>query len=190
MEPQPHTGSYYAATANVITDYAPLRGDQSADVCVVGAGFTGISTALHLAERGYDVCVVEAHRVGWGASGRNGGQIIGGIAGERAIARAAGQDVESLFADLRWAGHDIIRERVSTYNIDCDLKWGYLDVAIKPRHLRAFEQDCERLTRAGFAHEVRLLSRDETREAIGTDAYIGALLNRGNGHVHPLNLCL
>ena len=66
-QPQAHTGSYYAATVNQVTDFAPLRGAQSADVCVIGAGFTGISTALHLAERGYDVHVVEANRVGWGA---------------------------------------------------------------------------------------------------------------------------
>jgi len=75
MQPQTHTGSYYAATANEVTDFAPLLGDQTADVCVVGAGFTGISTALHLIERGYKVHVVEANKVGWGASGRNGGQV-------------------------------------------------------------------------------------------------------------------
>ena len=85
-----HTGSYYAATVNQVTDYAPLAGDHTADVCVIGAGFTGVSTALHLAERGYDVRVVEAHRVGWGASGRNGGQLIGGISGEDRIAKQLG----------------------------------------------------------------------------------------------------
>ncbi len=185
-----HTGSWYAATVNDITDFAPLCGERSADVCVIGAGFTGISTALHLAERGYDVHVVEAKRVGWGASGRNGGQMIGGIAGEQAIAKHWGRDVEALFGKLRWAGHEIIRERVATYGIPCDLKFGYLDVAIKPRHLHAFEADAERLARAGFPHEVRLLSRTETRDAVGTDAYLGALLNRGNGHLHPLNLCI
>ena len=135
--PQPHTGSYYAATANEVTDYAPLRGAHSADVCVIGAGFTGISTALHLAERGYDVHVVEANRVGWGASGRNGGQIIGGISGEERMARRLGSDGERIMWEMRWAGHDIIRERVRTYGIQCDLKQGYLDVAIKPRHVRA-----------------------------------------------------
>ena len=72
-----HTGSYYAASANDDTTYESLREDLRTDVCVIGAGFTGVSTALHLAERGYDVCVVEANRVGWGASGRNGGQMIG-----------------------------------------------------------------------------------------------------------------
>ena len=72
MRSQTHTGSYYAATVNDVTDFAPLAGTQTADVCVIGAGFTGISTALHLAERGYKVHVVEASKVGWGASGRNG----------------------------------------------------------------------------------------------------------------------
>lgn len=190
MQPQVHTGSYYAATVNDVTDFASLRGEQTADVCVVGAGFTGVSTALHLAERGYNVHIVEASRVGWGASGRNGGQMIGGISGEKSIAKQSGRDVEEFFGELRWAGHEIIRERVSTYGIQCDLKYGYLDVAIKRRHLRDFEADFERLTRANFSHEFKMLSKEETRETIGTDAYIGALLNMANGHLHPLNLCI
>ena len=112
MQPQPHTGSYYAATLNHETNFAPLRGEQHADVCVIGAGFTGTSTALHLAERGYNVHVVEANKVGWGASGRNGGQLISGISGERTIAKNLGKDVEDVFGELRWAGHDIVRECV------------------------------------------------------------------------------
>jgi glycine/D-amino acid oxidase-like deaminating enzyme len=189
-QPQTHTGSYYAATVNDVTDFAPLLGEQTADVCIIGAGFTGISTALHLAERGYNVHVVEANKVGWGASGRNGGQMIGGIAGEKKIAKHYGRGVEEVFGDLRWAGHEIIRERVQTYGIECDLKFGYLDVAIKERHLRDMEADYERLQKADFPHEFRILSKDETQETIGTDAYIGALLNMGNGHLHPLNLCV
>ena len=74
-----HTRSYYAATANWQTDYPVLAGEHRCDVAVVGAGFTGVSAALHLAERGYDVAVIEANRIGWGASGRNGGQLIDGI---------------------------------------------------------------------------------------------------------------
>ncbi len=185
-----HTGSYYAASVNCVTDFPPLRGAQQADVCVIGAGFTGISTALCLAERGYNVHVIEANRVGWGASGRNGGQIIGGIAGEERVARHLGKDREEIFGELRWAGHDIIRDRVQKYAIDCDLKWGYLDVAIKNRHMRDIQGEYERLEKSGFPHEIRILSGAETREIIGTDAYIGALLNMGNGHLHPLNLCI
>ncbi|MDG1473842.1 MAG: FAD-binding oxidoreductase, partial [Porticoccaceae bacterium] len=126
---QPHTASYYAASANHQTDYASLEGAQSADVCVIGAGFTGISTALHLAERGYSVSILEANKVGWGASGRNGGQMIGGISGENRLAASLGGDGERRLWEMGWAGHDIIRERVATYSIDCDLKFGYVDVA-------------------------------------------------------------
>ncbi len=190
MQPQAHTGSYYAATINHVTDFAPLLGAQNADVCVIGAGFTGISTALHLAERGYNVHVVEANKVGWGASGRNGGQMISGISGRKNIANKLGEDTNEVLKGLRWAGHEIIRERVETYEIQCDLKFGYLDVAIKARHVRELEADYEQLQKDNFPHEFRLLSGDETRETIGTGAYIGALLNMANGHLHPLNLCI
>jgi gamma-glutamylputrescine oxidase len=185
-----HVGSYYAATVNEKTDFTPLAGAGNADVCVIGAGFTGISTALHLAERGYDVHVVEGNRVGWGASGRNGGQMIGGIAGERAILRHHGKSIAKMLWDMRWAGHEIIRQRVEKYGIACDLKYGYLDVAIKARHVREQRKEYEYLEENGFAHESRVLSKDETRALIGTDAYIGALRNNGNGHLHPLNLCI
>ena len=188
--PLTHAPSYYAATVNEVTNFAPLRGAQQAEVCIIGAGFTGISTALHLVERGYKVHVVEANKVGWGASGRNGGQLIGGISGEKKIAQHHGRDVEELFGKLRWAGHDIVRERVETYGIQCDLKSGYLDVAIQKRHMRDIQADFERLQNAEFPYEVRILSREETCETIGTDAYIGALLNMRNGHLHPLNLCI
>ena len=196
MQPQTHTGSYYAASVNQDTDFAPLRGAQDADVCVIGAGFTGISTALHLAERGYNVHVVEANKVGWGASGRNGGQMISGISGRKNIAKRQGiahklgKDTNEVLKELRWAGHEIIRERVATYGIQCDLKYGYLDVAIKKKHVRDLEADFEQLQRDKFPSEYKLLSEDETREAIGTSAYIGALQNMANGHLHPLNLCI
>jgi len=190
MQPQAHTGSYYAATVNENTDFAPLLGERKADVCVIGAGFTGISTALHLAERGYDVHVVEANKVGWGASGRNGGQMISGISGRKNISNNLGGDTDKVFKELRWAGHEIIRERVQSYGIQCDLKYGYLDVAIKKRHVRDLESDFEQLQKDEFPHEFALLSEDETREIIGTSAYVGSLLNMGNGHLHPLNLCI
>ena len=119
--PQPHTSSYYAASTNLHVDCESLKGAKSTDVCIVGAGFTGISAALHLAERGYGVTVVEANKVGWGASGRNGGQVIGGISGEPRLAAALGESGAKLLWDLRWAGHKIIRERVETYAIDCCL---------------------------------------------------------------------
>jgi glycine/D-amino acid oxidase-like deaminating enzyme len=182
--------SYYAATAAERTEYRRLEGSAVADVCVIGAGFTGLSSAICLEERGYDVVILESRKVGFGASGRNGGQIIGGISGEERIARSHGGNLDDLLWEMRWAGHRIIRDRVAKFGIRCDLKAGYVDVAIKPRHVRALEHHAERLARRKFPEEFRLLSRNETEETLGSTAYLGALLNMRNGHLHPLNLCL
>jgi len=187
---QEHCNSYYAATRLATTCYPALRGEQYADVCVVGAGFTGIATALSLSERGFKVIVVEANRVGWGASGRNGGQLIGGISGEQKIIRRHGQQLADAVWQMRWRGHEIIRDRVQRYGIRCDLKSGYMDVAIKPRHMRAFEAEFEELQRRRFPHEYRLVQEHEMAQVLGTRAYIGGLINQYNGHLHPLNLCL
>ena len=187
---QSHTGSYYAASVNQKTAYTPLEGYKSCDVCVIGAGFTGVSTALHLVERGYSVHLLEANKVGWGASGRNGGQIIGGISGEEKMVKSRGPNGQQLVWDMRWAGHEIIRERVKTYNIDCDLKSGYLDVAIKQRHKDDLLRSFQSLEKHKFPYEYRLLDKGETRDLIGTESYLSGLLNHGNGHVHSLNLCI
>src|SRR5690606_15555066 len=99
-----HINSYYAATANDDTRYPSLKGTVTADVCVVGGGFSGISTALSLVERGYSVAVVEAQRVGWGASGRNGGQMIAGISGEHRIESQLGEAGRRLVSEIRYRG--------------------------------------------------------------------------------------
>lgn len=186
---QEHTRSYYAATVNEVTDYPRLKEDIRVDVCVVGGGFTGISTALSLAERSYKVCVLEANRIGWGASGRNGGQMIGGLSGTARLEKKNPAHADMIW-DMGWRGHEIIRDRVERYDIDCDLKHGYVDVALKERHLRDFEAANEELARRNYPFEHRMMSRDETCDALGTEHYIGALLNMGNGHLHPLNLCI
>jgi glycine/D-amino acid oxidase-like deaminating enzyme len=186
---QEHTGSYYAATANEQTDYPRLKDDLRVDVCVIGGGFTGLSAALSLAERSYNVCILEANRIGWGASGRNGGQMIGGISGEAKLVEKYPEHADLIW-EMGWRGHDIIRDRVERYAIDCDLKHGYVDVAIKPRHLRDLEEAEIKLSRRNFPYEHGLMSRQETCDALGTDAYIGALKNMGCGHLHPLNLAI
>lgn len=187
---QEHTDSYYAATVNAATDYPPLQGEQKADVCVVGAGFTGIATALTLAERGYSVAVVEANRVGWGASGRNGGQLIHGINGQEKIRRKHGEGVADLLWELTWRGHEIIHERVEKYAIDCDLKSGFVEVAVKPRQLATIEETAEELQRRQFPYEYEVWDRDKTRAMLGTNAYVGGLFCQRDGHLHPLNLCI
>ncbi len=188
--PQEHPSSYYAATASARTDYAPLSGSVSVDIAVVGGGFTGVASALTLAERGYRVALVEANRIGWGASGRNGGQVICGISGDEKVVRRHGEGVADLVWDMRWRGHEIIFDRVARYGIDCDLKCGYVDAAVKPRHLRALEADFERLQQRKFPYEYRLLDAAGMRDTVGSDAYCGGLVNMRNGHLHPLNLCI
>jgi len=190
LAPQEHTRSWYAATVNEKTAYPPLLGSVAADVCVVGAGFTGVATALTLAERGYAVALVEANRVGWGASGRNGGQLINGISGLHKLRRRYGDGIADLLWKLRWRGHEIIRDRVERYAIDCDLKDGFAEVAVKPRHVRALEEAAGELERHDFPHRWELWDRDRTCAALGTDAYIGGLVNYHDGHLHPLNLCI
>lgn len=187
---QPHTSSYYAATANWQTDYPELADGHSADVCIVGAGFTGVSAALTLAERGYSVALVEANRVSWGASGRNGGQLIHGFSSDQKIASKLDDSKKKMLFDLVWRGNDIVHKRIKQYGIDCDYKDGFLEVAAKQSHVPFFEDQKKFLDQRGHPYEYRLLDREETRQATGTDAYFGGLLTMRNGHLHPLNLCI
>jgi glycine/D-amino acid oxidase-like deaminating enzyme len=182
--------SYYAATVNEITDYPELEGTVTTDICVVGAGFTGVATALTLAERGYSVVLLEANRVGWGASGRNGGQLINGISGLGKVQKKHGDGVADMLWDLRWRGNDIVHDRVAKYGIECDLKNGYVETAIKPGHVKELEDYAEELQRRNHPHPFEVWDRDKTCAMLGTDAFIGGLYTHHDGHLHPLNLCI
>jgi glycine/D-amino acid oxidase-like deaminating enzyme len=193
LETSEHTGSYYAATANWRTEYPPLKGENHCDVAVVGAGFSGVSTALHLAERGYDVAMIEANRVGWGASGRNGGQLIDGIVEAKKIqqiARKYGEAAAQTVRQVGIDGRDVVLDRIEKYSIDCDLKFGYLDVALNQEELDYFESEVERKQATNYPHKMELVSKPDMHTVIGSDRYVGGLIHRGNGHLHPLNLCI
>jgi gamma-glutamylputrescine oxidase len=186
-----HTGSYYAASANWATDYPCLEDDIHCDVAVVGGGFSGVNTALELAERGRDVVLLEAHRISWGASGRNGGQIIGGIGHDpERFVKAIGEDGVRTIYQMGLEAREVIRERIDTYAIDCDLKWGYCDVALKPRHMKQFAEWREFEKRIGNPHPYTLLDREELGAFVNSQRYLGGLHNTANGHIHPLNLCI
>ena len=187
---QEHTSSYYAASVNKVTDYPVLEGARSADICIVGAGFTGVATALTLAERGYSVALVEANRVGWGASGRNGGQIINGFKALHKIRQKHGESVADMVWDLRWRGNDIIHDRVEKYGIECDLKNGYVEVATKPRQVSWLDEYREERDQHNFPYKYEVWNREETRAMLGTDAYFGGFVCYRDGHLHPLNLCI
>jgi gamma-glutamylputrescine oxidase len=193
QETTEHTGSYYAASTNWQTDYPRLAGEQHCDVAVVGAGFTGVSTALHLAERGYDVTLVEGNRVGWGASGRNGGQLIDGIVevGKiNEIGRKYGNEAAEIVRKIGIDSRDVVLEKIEKYSIDCDLKFGFLDVALSQDDLDYFESEVERKKAIGYPHEMELVSKKDMHTVVGSDIYLGGMTHAGNGHLHPLNLCI
>ena len=131
--PAERCASYYNATINQESDYPALEGDIRVDVAIVGGGFTGVATALELSEKGYKVALIEANKIAWGATGRNGGQVTGSLSGDAAMTkqlrRQIGNEAEDYVWNLRWRGHDIIKNRVAKYGIECDLKFGHIQTA-------------------------------------------------------------
>jgi gamma-glutamylputrescine oxidase len=191
---EPRSSSYYTATINNETDYPRLEEELQVDVVIVGGGFTGVASALELAEKGYKVAVLESNKIGWGATGRNGGQITGSLSGDKAMTRQLqrkiGTEAEDFVWDLRWRGHEIIKKRVEKYGIDCDLKFGHLHAAYKPGHMKELHASYDEAVSRGMGDEVRLLTKNEIPEVLETDIYHGGLLNQRNMHVHSLNLCI
>lgn len=123
--PSQHAPSYYAATANLQPERPALQGSIEADICIVGAGYTGLSAGLHLAEAGFKVVIVEATKIAWGASGRNGGQIVHSYSRDMDVIEARhGKATASALGGMAFEGAKIIRERIDKYNIQCDLKNG------------------------------------------------------------------
>ncbi|HWV09450.1 MAG TPA: FAD-binding oxidoreductase [Pseudomonas sp.] len=186
--------SYYSATLNQETDYPTLQGEVSVDVVIIGGGFTGVASAVELAERGLKVAIVEAQKIGWGATGRNGGQVTGSLSGDEAMRKQMrnrlGSEVDDFIWHLRWRGHDIIKNRVARYGIDCDLKHGHLHAAMKPAHMDELASSYEEALRRGMGDSVTLLDREGVRNHLASDLYSGALKNTRNMHLHPLNLCI
>ncbi|WP_303698035.1 NAD(P)/FAD-dependent oxidoreductase [Pseudomonas aeruginosa] len=186
--------SYYAATLNEETDYPPLLGAVTVDIAIIGGGFTGVATAVELAERGYKVALVETHRIGWGASGRNGGQVTGSLSGDAAMHKQMrqwlGAEIEDFIWHLRWRGHEIIRQRVEKYGIACDLRHGHLHAAMKASHMGELQASYEEAVRRGMGDQVVLLDKAGVQAHLETELYCGALKNTRNMHLHPLNLCI
>jgi len=186
--------SYYTATLNQDTDYPTLQGRHRVDVVIIGGGFTGVATAVELAEKGLKVAIVESHKIGWGATGRNGGQVTGSLSGDEAMRkqmrRTLGDEVDDFIWNLRWRGHQIIQQRVEKYAIACDLKHGHLHAAYKPAHMVGLRKDYEEAVHRGMGDEVSLLDRSQVRDLLQSDLYHGAIKNTRNMHLHPLNLCI
>jgi gamma-glutamylputrescine oxidase len=183
--------SYYEASVARPTASPPLTGRISADVCVVGGGYVGLSAALELAERGYSVALLEAQQVGWGASGRNGGQaLVGfGFAGQEAI------EVQLSAADARCAWEisvdamALLRSRIDRHAIECDYVPGHLILAVNTRRARMLYAWVHRVTRA-YGYPLRSIGHPEIGNWIASKRFHSAVFDPQSGHLHPLKYCL
>ena len=190
-EPMDLPDSWYAATAPACEPPGALSGRETADVCVVGAGFTGISAALHLAERGYSVVVLESARVGWGASGRNGGQVGSGM---RESMGSLEQSVGPLRAGELWTlceeAKAIIAERIVRHDIECDWRPGNLLASTRERYMEWIASEAEFCHRRFGYSGYRMLTRSQMRDEVASECYVGGRMDEGGGHLHPLRFVL
>ena len=184
--------NYYTVTKKYDRQYPRLAEDLDVDTVVIGGGFSGINTALELAEKGYgSIAVLEARHLGYGGSGRNGGQVMAGIGHDiNKVARHVGKEgLEALF-HISSLGAGILRGRVEKYAIDADVQRGYAYMAYNQRQLKTLQGWLDEFRQAEPNEEIELLTGADVRQVIGSDAFAGALKHMGGGHVHSLNLLL
>lgn len=186
--------SYYAGTCNDLSGFPKLDGDKTYDVCIIGGGFSGVASALHLSERGFKVCLVEQNLIGWGASGRNGGHIIGGYAhslwDHKGMTKTFGKDGGAAVWDMSVECVEIIKNWVEKYNIDCDMEFGYIDVAMKNSEMDEFNESLDELSEKNYPYETKVVGKDELQNYVKSDLYVGGRINKGWGQIHVLNLAL
>jgi len=163
----------------------------TADVVVVGGGLAGCSTALHLAQRGYRVVLLEARFVGYGASGRSGGQTIFGLAaGQQALVAQVGQETARRLFDLSVEALTVTQSLIREHAIDCDYHPNHIHAAIKPRHVVELEHWVDELRRDYDYDSPRMLDRAALAEHIKSDRYLAGLIDPRSGHLNPLKLTL
>lgn len=183
--------SWYAATAEPLAPFAPLQGETKADVCIVGAGYTGLSAALHLAEAGADVVLLDAHRVGFGASGRNGGQLGSGQRQDQiTLEKLVGQDAARLLWDLGEDAKTLVRDLIARHGIDCYLRDGVAWAGSSASDVTDLHRYADHLrNRYGYT-EISALDRDAFQALCPSPDYQGGTLDMGAAHLHPLRLAL
>lgn len=186
----PLADSYYAATAHASPERPSLKGEISCDVLIIGGGFTGVAAALACAEKGFDTILLEAETIGFGASGRNGGQLIPGLRWSmREIETAFGKDRGKAIFDIAYGARDRVWDRIARHKISCDLKPGHLEAAINPSHFAEMAHEAEWLA-THYGHQTEIVRPDEMDRHIRSPAYSGGIYDPQGGHFHPLNYVL
>jgi gamma-glutamylputrescine oxidase len=182
--------NYFQATALPAPAHPVLQGEINADVCVIGGGVSGCSAALHLAQRGYRVVLLEAQHIGFGASGRSGGQLLPGYSsGQSPLKAQLGTGLARQLWDLSVEAVQLTQQLITDHHIDCDLQQGHLDVAVTPRRATELRQYQQELAEQ-YQYPLQWLTRTELRDWLATDRYAAGLYDSQAPHVHPLNYTL
>lgn len=179
--------SYYASVSNQLPPFAPANGSLKCDICVVGAGYTGLSSALHLAQKGYNVILLDAQRIGFGASGRNGGQVGQGqrLEQDELEPMMGNEDARKLW-DIANQSVDLVRELSKSDLVECDFHDGIIHADHRKRYVRHSLNYAQKLQDEYGYDKIRGLEQDEIRSLIDSDAYHGGTLDMGAGHINPL----
>jgi gamma-glutamylputrescine oxidase len=186
-----YPASYYAATATPLDSFPKAKGTISCDVCVVGGGYSGLSAALHLAQSGYDVVLLDAQRVGFGASGRNGGQVgTGQRIGQDDLEGLVDLSQAQALWDLSLESVGLVRGLIAKHNLDCGWFDGIIEADHRARNVPHSHEYADKLRNEYDYHLIRPVGRDEMRSLVGSSAYYGGTLDMGGGHMHPLRFAL
>jgi len=186
-----YPASYYAATATPFARQPPLQGESRADVCIVGGGYTGLSAALHLAQRGYSVVLLEAHRVGFGASGRNGGQVGSGQRlDQQTLQRMAGKTAARALWQMAEDAKALVADLIAAHSMPVTLHPGVAQACDTQADLRYARDQADLLARDYGYHKIEVLDRAAFRAVVGSDRFQGGAIDLGAGHLHPLNFAL
>ena len=186
-----YDSSYYVSSANKKNDYPQLSDENESDICIIGAGYTGLSAALHLAEKNYSVTLLEAEKIGWGASGRNGGQVCQDHnMGHAELSQKFGADVADSLWDMSLESVDLVKSLINKHNIKCDLKSGVMSVAVKPAYAKSMASDANYINKKLKYDALHYVDKNEVAEMLGTKSYHAGNYWTEAAHLHPLNYAL
>lgn len=186
-----YPASYYAATADLLPPFSAAQGDIRCDVCVVGGGYSGLSAALHLAQAGFDVVLLDAQRVGFGASGRNGGQVgVGQRIGQDDLEQMVGLSPARALWDLSLESVSLVRDLIADHSIDCGWADGIIEADHRAKFVPHSHEYAEKLQKSYGYDRIKPLDRAQIQSLIGSSAYFGGTLDMGGGHLHPLRYVL